>query len=86
MYAIRSYYAFFVETFHISEGNLEAIKCYRNEGKAPEQIKLQEFTNEIEEPNYYTDEDDYQDLFDSQISFEELSDENMGGADYSDYF
>ncbi|MBK3517209.1 IS1096 element passenger TnpR family protein [Carboxylicivirga marina] len=65
--------AFFMEVIQIAKGKLEKPNCYRNEGKAPEQIMIGDLSGDIKKERF----DDFEDEFDGSLDsmkFNELDD------------
>ncbi len=74
--------AFFMEVFHLTEGELAQAKCFKNEGEAPEQIKELDLNFEDEAASYADDEEFGYD--ESDFDFDELSDDHFNENDFSD--
>jgi hypothetical protein len=74
VYDFFSERAFFMEVIQVADGKLEKPNCYRNEGKAPEQIMIGDFTEDIKDTSY----DDFEDEFDGSLDSMKFDDlENL---------
>ncbi|MCG8582344.1 MAG: plasmid pRiA4b ORF-3 family protein [Bacteroidales bacterium] len=86
VYDFFSERAFFMEVIKIADGKLEKPNCYRNEGKAPEQIMIGDLSEDIKNTSYDEFEDEFDgsldsmkfddlDNLDNDINFDELADQ-----------
>ncbi|WP_430810287.1 MULTISPECIES: IS1096 element passenger TnpR family protein [unclassified Carboxylicivirga] len=76
--------AFFMEVIEMAEGTLKKANCYRNEGEAPEQIKMADLSDDTG----MADEDLFGDEFDGSLdsmNFEDL-DTDLNLDDYADQY
>ena len=76
--------AFFIEVIEVAKGNLEKPNCYRNEGQAPEQIMIGDFSEDIAKQPL----DQFDDEFDGSLNsmkFNELDDFDSDFGYDSDY-
>lgn len=73
--------AFFMEVIKTADGNLEKAMCYRNEGEAPDQIKIGDLTGNLQKEKMDWHDDDVFDGSIDSLDFTSLEDIDIENED-----